>query len=121
MAPPDHPTPATSQIVTAPAPGLLDVGVLATSVQARAESVVACAPEGGVLADSQVRSARSSLGTAAVGNVVTTGDASTRGIVALVPEPAGSLLNRAVRSTASGSIVGTSHCRVPPGLVLRRQ
>lgn len=106
-APPDNTAPETETIVAAEVTGLLTLGALETSVLARYAGDDVCVP-GGTLADSQVDSAGITVAPTGIVGILETGDASTRGVVDLVPEPAGDPLNRAVRSTAIGTITGTS-------------
>ena len=106
-APPDQGGAATDTIADAAVPGVLDLGILTTQVEAHYAGNDACVA-GGLLADSRISTTGVTVGPAAAGNVAQTGDANTRGVVALIPEPAGSALHRAVSSTASGQISGTS-------------
>ncbi|MFP5282470.1 MAG: Ig-like domain-containing protein, partial [Actinomycetes bacterium] len=106
-APPNNDAPETDTIAAATVPGLLSLGVVNTRAEAHYTTDQACVP-GGLLADSLVESDGSSLAPAGLGTIVETGDASTRGVVDLVPSPADDPLNRAVRSVATGTLSETS-------------
>ena len=107
-APPDNPTADSGTILAQSEPGLLDLGLLTTSVQARTEAAIACAPGGGVIANSQIQSAGSTVDPTGVGTVVDSDDSTTNGFVGIFPEPLSHPLNRAILSVATGSISGTS-------------
>ena len=105
-APPDHPNPATGTLGGGSAPGLLSLGLLDTSVQARSQAI-ACRLGGGEMANSQVQSTGAILNPTAVGILADTGDSETSGVVAIFPEPASDPLNRAIFSTATGNITSS--------------
>ena len=106
-APPDNDAAQADTIAAATVPGVFDSGALTTRVEAHYTGDDACVA-GGLLADSRISTTGVTVGGAGATNVARTGDARTQGVVELVPEPAGSPLHRAVRSTASGTTSGTS-------------
>ncbi len=103
-APPDHTSPDTGTIAAGTATGLFDLALLNTSVQARTEAAVACIPAGGPIAKSEVQTAGAIVNPNGVGTIVDTGDATVNGTVAIFPEPLSDPLNRALVSTATGTI-----------------
>jgi hypothetical protein len=105
-APPDHPTPDTGMLGGGSAPGLFGLGLLETSVQARSQAAIVC-PGSGVMASSQVQSTGAILNPTAVGILADTGVSETSGVVAILPEPASDPLNRAIVSTATGTITSS--------------
>lgn len=107
-APPDNPTADTGTLGGGSAPGLFSLGPLNTSVQARTQAVIACRPGGGEIANSKVESNGAILNPTDDGIVFDTGDSSTSGVVAIFPEPASDSLNRAIFSTATGTITSNS-------------
>ena len=107
-APPDNPNADTGTLGAGSAPGLLSLGALTTSVQARSQAAIACRPGGGVMANSQVQSTGAILNPTGVGIVADTGNSSTSGVVAIYPQPLSDPLNRAILSTATGNITSTS-------------
>ncbi len=103
-APPDHPSPDTGMLVGAASPGLFDLGLLNTLVQARSQAAIACSPGGGIMANSFVQTAGAILSPAGVGTVVDTGDSTTSGVLSIIPEPQGDPVNRGLLSSATGNI-----------------
>ena len=104
-APPNQGAPATETLAAASVPGLLSVGALDTSVEARYATDDSCVP-GDLLADSQIESTvGASVEPSDLPSILTTGSVSTRGVTELVPT---SGLNRAVRATASGTLPAAS-------------
>jgi hypothetical protein len=100
-APPDAGGPETGTLAAVTVPGLLNVGVMDTTVEAHYDSDETCVP-GNLLADSLIETtAGVSLAPAGIASILTTGAASTRSTTELVTTTG---LNRAVRATAVGSI-----------------
>jgi large repetitive protein len=102
-APPDHASPDTGPVVGASASGMFDLSPLNASVHARTRDPIACSPAGGPIANSQAQTT-AILNPTGAGTVVDTGNATTTGVVSIVPEPPSDPFNRAVRSVATGSI-----------------
>jgi large repetitive protein len=103
IAPPDHASPDTGPVVGASASGRFDLSPLNASVHARTRDPIACSPAGGPIANSQAKTT-AILNPTGAGTVVDTGNATTTGVVSIVPEPPSDPFNRAVRSVATGSI-----------------
>ena len=103
-APPDHPNPDTGPLVGAGSPGLFDLGLLNTLVQARTQAAIVCGPSGGIMANSFVQTTGAIISPNGVGTVVDTGDSTTSGVVSFIPEPQGDPFNRGVLSSAIGNI-----------------
>ena len=103
-APPDHTAPTAGPLVGASSAGLFDLAPLNSSIQARTEAAVACAPGGGMIANAQVSTGGAILSPTGIATVVATGNSTTAGEVSIVPEPTGDPFNRAVLSKAVGTI-----------------
>ena len=103
-APPDHTAPTAGPLVGASSPGLFDLAPLNSSIQARTEAAVACAPGSGMIANAQLQTGGAILSPTGLGTIVDTGNSTTAGEVSIVPEPTGDPFNRAVLSKAAGTI-----------------
>ena len=119
-APPDTPSPSTDSFAAASGPDL-DLGLLDTSVHARAVPNIACSPSGGVVATSQVQTAGAILDPVPFGTIADTGDSSTTATVSILPEPAGDPLNRALLSTATGNISTSTFLNGQVGVAIAGQ
>ena len=100
-APPDDATPSTGALLGASVPGLLTVGALTRSNSARWAGDAMCLPRGTALTDTTTQTAG-----LAVGDLLSLGASSSSTSTSLAPGTGP--YNRAVRSSAQGSITGLS-------------